>query len=57
MRIPVYAGSRIIAFCDAVSIRCFLNAGPLRRYWHEILPARRVQALWESRFPELRRAG
>jgi len=37
--------------------RRFLNAGLLRRYWQEILPARRVRALWESRLPELRRAG
>jgi hypothetical protein len=37
--------------------RRFLNAGVLRRNWREVLPARRVRALWESRFPELRRAG
>ena len=37
--------------------RQFLNAGLLRRNWREVMPARRVRALWESRFPELRRAG
>jgi hypothetical protein len=37
--------------------RRYLNARLLRRYWPEILPARQVQALWEGRFPELRRAG
>ncbi len=26
MRVPVYAGPRIIAFCDAVSVRRFLDA-------------------------------
>lgn len=36
--------------------RRYLNGGLLRRYWHEILPARRVRALWEGRFPELRHA-
>lgn len=36
--------------------RRLLNAGVLRRHWPEIPPARRVRALWESRFPELRRA-
>ena len=36
--------------------RRFLNAGVLRRHWRDILPARRVQALWEGRFPELRQA-
>jgi hypothetical protein len=37
--------------------RRYLNAGLLRRYWHDILPARQVQALWEGHFPELRHAG
>jgi hypothetical protein len=37
--------------------RRFLNARLIRRYWPEIRPARQVQALWEGRFPELRRAG
>jgi hypothetical protein len=37
--------------------RRYLNARLLRRYWQEILPARQVRALWEGRFPELRRAG
>jgi hypothetical protein len=37
--------------------RRYLNAALLRRHWHNILPARRVQALWEGHFPELRRAG
>ena len=37
--------------------RRYLNADLLRRHWQEILPARRVRALWEGRFPELRRAG
>ena len=37
--------------------RRFLNAGLLRRCWQEVLPARPVRALWESRFPDLRRAG
>jgi hypothetical protein len=37
--------------------RRYLNARLLRRYWPEILPARQVRALWEGRFPELRRAG
>ena len=37
--------------------RRYLNSGVLRRYWHDILPARQVQALWEGHFPELRRAG
>jgi hypothetical protein len=36
--------------------RRYLNGGLLRRYWPEILPARRVKALWEGRFPELRSA-
>jgi hypothetical protein len=36
--------------------RRYLNAWLLRRYWREILPARQVRALWEGRFPELRRA-
>ncbi len=34
--------------------RRFLNAGLLLRNWREVMPARRVRALWESRFPELR---
>lgn len=37
--------------------RRYLNSGLLRSHWHEILPARQVQALWEGHFPELRRAG
>jgi hypothetical protein len=37
--------------------RRYLNARLLWRYWREILPARQVRALWEARFPELRRAG
>jgi hypothetical protein len=37
--------------------RRYLNAGLLLRYWREILPARRVRALWERRFPELRSVG
>ena len=37
--------------------RRFLNAGLLRRNWREVMPARQVRALWESRFPELLRAG
>lgn len=36
--------------------RRYLNGGLLRRYWREILPARRVKALWEGHFPELRSA-
>jgi hypothetical protein len=36
--------------------RRYLNARLLRRHWQEIFPARPVQALWEGRFPELRRA-
>jgi hypothetical protein len=36
--------------------RRYLNARLLRRHWQEIRPARQVQALWEGRFPELRRA-
>lgn len=37
--------------------RRYLNAQLLQRYWQEILPARQVGALWEARFPQLRRAG
>jgi hypothetical protein len=37
--------------------RRFLNGRLLRRHWREIMPARRVRALWEGRFPELGRAG
>jgi hypothetical protein len=37
--------------------RRYLNARLLRSHWHDILPARQVQALWERHFPELRRAG
>jgi hypothetical protein len=37
--------------------RRFLNARLLRRYWRDVRPARQVRALWEGRFPELRRAG
>ena len=37
--------------------RRYLNARLLRSYWHDILPARQVQAPWEGHFPELRRAG
>jgi hypothetical protein len=37
--------------------RRYLNAGLLLRYWREILAARPVQALRESRFPELRSVG
>jgi hypothetical protein len=36
--------------------RQFLNARLLRLCWHQIRPARQVRALWEGRFPELRRA-
>ncbi|MFD2079497.1 hypothetical protein SAMN05421678_11619 [Actinopolymorpha cephalotaxi] len=36
--------------------RHYLNASLLRSNWNDILPARRVQALWEGRFPDLRRA-
>ncbi|HEY6277253.1 MAG TPA: hypothetical protein VIX86_13090 [Streptosporangiaceae bacterium] len=36
--------------------RRFLNARLLRRYWRDVRPARQVRALWEGRFPELRRA-
>ena len=36
--------------------RRYLNAGLLRRYWRDILPARQVRSLWERRFPELRGA-
>src|SRR5262245_16405942 len=36
--------------------RRYLNSRLLRRYWHQILPARQVRALWEGRFPELSRA-
>jgi len=36
--------------------RQLLNGSLLRRHWREILPARRVQALWEQRSPELHRA-
>jgi hypothetical protein len=37
--------------------RRYLNGRLLRSHWHNILPARQVQALWEGQFPELRRAG
>lgn len=37
--------------------RELLNGPLLRRRWPSIRPARRVQAMWEQRFPELRRAG
>jgi hypothetical protein len=36
--------------------RRFLNWRILRRDWRNFLPARQVRALWEERFPELRRA-
>jgi hypothetical protein len=35
--------------------RKLLNGQVLRRHWTDILPARQVRALWERRFPELRR--
>ncbi|MBT2227959.1 hypothetical protein [Nonomuraea sp. NEAU-A123] len=37
-------------------LRALLNGETLRHHWSEFLPARRVRALWEKRFPELRRA-
>ncbi|MEU4225331.1 hypothetical protein AB0F17_13610 [Nonomuraea sp. NPDC026600] len=37
-------------------LRALLNGEVLQRRWSEFLPARRVRALWEKRFPELRRA-
>ncbi|MCT9931180.1 hypothetical protein N5079_13235 [Planotetraspora sp. A-T 1434] len=36
--------------------RVLLNAEVLRRHWGELLPARRVRALWEERFPQLHRS-
>ncbi|TMR95103.1 hypothetical protein [Nonomuraea basaltis] len=36
-------------------LRALLNGEVLRRHWGEFLPARRVRALWEEQFPELRR--
>lgn len=37
--------------------RRLLNRDILRRDWDKIVAAREVRALWENRFPELRRAG
>lgn len=36
--------------------RRLLNWRILRRDWRNLFPARQVRALWEDRFPELRRA-
>jgi hypothetical protein len=36
--------------------RRLLNWRILRRDWRNFFPARQVRALWEDRFPELRRA-
>lgn len=36
--------------------RLLLNRKIIRREWGRLLPARQVRALWEDRFPELRRA-
>ncbi|WP_433516072.1 hypothetical protein ACQP2T_11135 [Nonomuraea sp. CA-143628] len=37
-------------------LRTLLNGEVLRRHWSEFVPARRVRALWEKAYPELRRA-
>jgi len=37
-------------------LRQLINGRLLVEHWREVLPARPVRALWERRFPELRRA-